>query len=110
MSKQISSSELAEVNSEWDEESSDEHLMESVESAAQRMKDLLSSLQEQNHSLLLLSPLLQSFTSTSGSRTGKNAILHFFAYVNQGNFCSNWQYVFYITLTLAVIEITSPSP
>lgn len=68
--EQISSSELAEVNSEWDEESSDEQLMESVESAAERMKELLSSLQEQNHSLLLLSPLLQSFTSTSGSRTG----------------------------------------
>lgn len=72
--KQISSSELAEVNSEWDEESSDEQLTESVESAAQRMKALLSSLQEQNHSLLLLSPLLHSFTSTSGSRAGKNGI------------------------------------
>lgn len=62
------------MNSEWDEESSDEQLMESVESAAERMKELLSSLQEQNHSLLLLSPLLQSFTSTSGSRTGENVI------------------------------------
>ncbi|XP_066987193.1 uncharacterized protein [Macrobrachium rosenbergii] len=65
--EQISSSELGELDSWDDNGSSDEHLLISVQSATRRMRDLIANLQEQNHSLLMLSPLLHSMQSSMGS-------------------------------------------
>ncbi|KAG7169477.1 uncharacterized protein LOC121865744 isoform X2 [Homarus americanus] len=69
--EQISSNEMGDLTSTWgmsDEE--DEQLMMSLQSATRRMKDLLTNLQKQNHSLLLLSPILDSLPSSHGSQTG----------------------------------------
>lgn len=68
---QISSDELADLDSTWGmSDSEDEQLVMSLQSATQRMKDLLFSLQKQNHSLLQLSPLLHSMSSSGGSHSG----------------------------------------
>ncbi|XP_064113316.1 uncharacterized protein LOC135219980 isoform X3 [Macrobrachium nipponense] len=65
--EQISSSELGELDSWDDNGSGNEHLLISVQSATRRMRDLIANLQEQNHSLLMLSPLLHSMQSSLGS-------------------------------------------
>lgn len=68
--EQISSSELGELDSSWgDDVNSDEQLLLSMQSATQRMKELIANLQEQNHSLLMLSPILQSISTQSSSAT-----------------------------------------
>ncbi|KAK8744253.1 hypothetical protein OTU49_000701 [Cherax quadricarinatus] len=64
--EQISSNELAGTDSTWSvSDIEDEQLVVSLQLATRRMKDLLSSLQEQHHSLLLLSPLLNSLPPCS---------------------------------------------
>ncbi|XP_068217471.1 uncharacterized protein spn-F isoform X3 [Palaemon carinicauda] len=70
--EQISSSELGELDSLDDEASNEEHLLMSVQSATRRMKDLIANLQEQNHSLQLLSPFLHSLQSSVGSHTDES--------------------------------------
>ncbi|XP_045615329.1 paramyosin [Procambarus clarkii] len=68
--EQISSNELGDLDSPWGvSEDEDEQLVMSLQSATRRMKDLLSNLQEQNHSLVLLSPILNSLPSLCGSQT-----------------------------------------
>lgn len=69
--EQISSDELADLDSAWGmSDNEDELLVTSLQSATRRMKDLLSNLQKQNHSLLQLSPILHSLSSSYGSRSG----------------------------------------
>lgn len=66
---QVSSNELHDSDSPWSTGLSEEEQL--VQSATRKMKDLLSRLQDQNHSLLLLSPIIHSLPHSSSTRTGK---------------------------------------
>ncbi|KAK7065442.1 hypothetical protein SK128_023165 [Halocaridina rubra] len=66
--EQISSMEIEEMDSSWDGSgSSNEQLLLSMQSATRRMKELIVGLQEQNHSLHMLSPILHSVHSSHSS-------------------------------------------
>ncbi|XP_045136491.1 uncharacterized protein LOC123519334 isoform X3 [Portunus trituberculatus] len=66
MCQQVSSTELGNSASLWSSNHTEEEKM--LQNATRRMKELLSCLQDQNHSLLLLSPIIHSLPHSSSSR------------------------------------------
>lgn len=68
--EEVSSNELGDTDSPWNSTVSEEEQM--VQTAKRRMKDLLSCLQDQNHNLLLLSPIIHSFPHSCATRRGSS--------------------------------------
>lgn len=68
--EEVSSTELGDSASLWSSTHTEEEQM--VQNATRRMKELLSCLQDQNHSLLLLSPIIHSLPPSSTSRRGSS--------------------------------------
>lgn len=68
--EEVTSNELPDSDSPWSSGLSEEE--QQVQSATRKMKELLSRLQDQNHSLLLLSPIIHSLPHSSSSQTGSS--------------------------------------
>ncbi|KAG0723234.1 hypothetical protein GWK47_043050 [Chionoecetes opilio] len=67
-SEEVGSHDLRHSESVWSSTPSEEE--QTVQTATRRMKDLLACLQDQNHSLLLLSPLIHSLPHSTGLQRG----------------------------------------